>query len=140
MFFKISVLINSANFLRIHMCQSLFFNKVLLFLLFFKLKHYLKKRLWHRCFLVNFAKFLRTPFFTEHSHWLLLRFRHFSFWEISGALYKLLQNQFQFLLFQLSKVHIQSCWDTALKLITGLSQTTDFLAFYAKAILLNKIF
>ena len=26
----------------------------------------LKKRLWHRCFPVNFAKFLRTPFFTEH--------------------------------------------------------------------------
>ena len=26
----------------------------------------LKKSLWHRCFPVNFAKFLRTPFFTEH--------------------------------------------------------------------------
>ena len=26
----------------------------------------LKKRLWHRCFPVNFAKFLRTPFLTEH--------------------------------------------------------------------------
>ena len=26
----------------------------------------LKKRLWHRCFLVNFAKFLKTPFLTEH--------------------------------------------------------------------------
>ena len=26
----------------------------------------LKKRLWHRCFPVNFAKFLRTPYFTEH--------------------------------------------------------------------------
>ena len=26
----------------------------------------LKKRLWHTCFLVNFAKFLRTPFLTEH--------------------------------------------------------------------------
>ena len=23
----------------------------------------LKRNLWHRCFLVNFAKFLRTPFF-----------------------------------------------------------------------------
>ena len=34
----------------------------------------LKKRLWHRCFPVNFAKFLRTPFFTEHLWWLLLRF------------------------------------------------------------------
>ena len=33
----------------------------------------LKKRLWHRCFPVNFAKFLRTPFLTEHLWWLLLR-------------------------------------------------------------------
>ena len=32
----------------------------------------LKKRLWHRCFPVNFAKFLRTPFLTEHLWWLLL--------------------------------------------------------------------
>ena len=32
----------------------------------------LKKRLWHRCFPMNFAKFLRTPCFTEHLRWLLL--------------------------------------------------------------------
>ena len=32
----------------------------------------LKKRLWHRCFPVNFAKFLRAPFFIEHLWWLLL--------------------------------------------------------------------
>ena len=32
----------------------------------------LKKRLWHRWFPVNFAKFLRTPFLTEHLWWLLL--------------------------------------------------------------------
>ena len=25
-----------------------------------------KKRLWHRCFPVNFVKFLRTPFFIDH--------------------------------------------------------------------------
>ena len=37
-----------------------------------KLQLYLKKRLWHRCFPVNFAKFLRTPFLTEHLWWLLL--------------------------------------------------------------------
>ena len=30
------------------------------------LKNLLKKRLWHRCFPVNFVKFLRTPFFIEH--------------------------------------------------------------------------
>ena len=33
----------------------------------------LKKKLWHRCFPVNFAKFLRTPFLTEHLRWLLLK-------------------------------------------------------------------
>ena len=32
----------------------------------------LKKRLWHRCFPVNFVKFLRTLFFIEHLRWLLL--------------------------------------------------------------------
>ena len=32
-----------------------------------------KKRLWHRCFPVNFVKFLRTTFFIEHLWWLLLR-------------------------------------------------------------------
>ena len=36
-------------------------------------KTFLKKRLWHRCFSVNFAKFLRTTFLTEHLRWLLLR-------------------------------------------------------------------
>ena len=33
----------------------------------------LKKRLWHRCFLVNFVKFLRTLFFIKHLWWLLLK-------------------------------------------------------------------
>ena len=32
----------------------------------------LKKELWHRCFPVNFVKFLRTPFFTELLPWLFL--------------------------------------------------------------------
>ena len=32
----------------------------------------LKKRLWHRCFPVDFAKFQRTLFLTEHLRWLLL--------------------------------------------------------------------
>ena len=30
------------------------------------------KRHWHRWLPVNFAKFLRTPFLTEHLRWLLL--------------------------------------------------------------------
>ena len=34
--------------------------------------NFVKKKLEHRCFLVNIAKFLRTPFFIEHLWWLLL--------------------------------------------------------------------
>ena len=33
--------------------------------------NFFKKRLQHRCFPVKFAKFLRTPFFTEQLRWLL---------------------------------------------------------------------
>ena len=32
----------------------------------------LKKSLCHRCFPVNFVKFLRIPFLTEHFWWLFL--------------------------------------------------------------------
>ena len=32
---------------------------------------FIKKGLWDRRFLVNFAKFLTTPFLTEHLRWLL---------------------------------------------------------------------
>ena len=38
---------------------------------------FLKKRLWHRYFPVNFAIFLRTHFLTEHLPWLLLKFMLF---------------------------------------------------------------
>ena len=37
-----------------------------------------KKRLWHRCCPVNFAKFLRTSFLTEHLRWLLLKYKELS--------------------------------------------------------------
>ena len=35
--------------------------------------NFIKKRLQQRCFLVKFAIFLTTPFFTEYFQWLLLR-------------------------------------------------------------------
>ena len=69
MFCKKGVLRNSAKFTGKHLCQSLYFNKVA----GFRPVTLLKKRLWHRCFPVNFAKFLRTPFFTEHLRWLPLK-------------------------------------------------------------------
>ena len=67
---KKGVLTNFTKFTGKYMCQSLFFNKVAglgpvtLF----------KKRLWHRCFSVNFAKFLRTTFLQNTSGRLLLNF------------------------------------------------------------------
>ena len=62
------VLRNFAKLTGKHLCQGLFFNKVaglrsaILF----------KKRLWHRCFPLNFAKIFKNTFFTEHLRWLLL--------------------------------------------------------------------
>ena len=48
---------------------SLFFNKVP----GLRPATLLKKRLWHMCFPVEFAKFLRTAFFKEYLWWLLLK-------------------------------------------------------------------
>ena len=66
-FCKKSVLRKFAKFTGERLCQSLFFNKVA-----GRPATLLKKRLWHSCFIVNFAKFLRTPFLPEHLWWLLL--------------------------------------------------------------------
>ena len=56
MFYKKRVLRNFVEFTGKYLRQSLFFNKVAIATL-------LKKRLWRRCFPVNFTKFLRIPFF-----------------------------------------------------------------------------
>ena len=40
----------------------------------------LRKRLWHRCFPVNFAKFLRTPLIIEQLWWLLPYFYRIIYW------------------------------------------------------------
>ena len=56
---KKGVLKNFSKFTGKHLCQSLFLNKVA----GLRAATLLKKRLWHRCFSVNFAKFLRTPFY-----------------------------------------------------------------------------
>ena len=71
-----SVLSNFPKFTGKHLCQSLFLNKVAGFSLW-------KERHWQRCFLVNFVKFLRTPFLENTSGWLLL-----SLWEDRTFHYK----------------------------------------------------
>ena len=73
-FYKKGVFRNFAKFIGKHLCQSLFFNKVV---------GLLKKILLHRCFPVNFANFLRTPFLTplvdasEFSPKFLIRLSNF---------------------------------------------------------------
>ena len=67
---KKAILRNFAKFIGKHPCQSLFFNKVT----GLRPATLWRKRLWHRCFPMNFAKFLRTPFFKEHLWRLLLLF------------------------------------------------------------------
>ena len=52
-FYKKGILENFAKFTGKHLCQSPFFNQV-------------EGQLWHRCFPVNFTKFPRTLFLTEH--------------------------------------------------------------------------
>ena len=74
---KKAALKNFPKFTGKHLRQSLFFNKVAGFrpaTLFKKrlwLAILLKIRLWHRCFPVNFVKFLRTHFLQNPSGWLL---------------------------------------------------------------------
>ena len=68
MFCKKGVLRNFAKCTGKHLCQSFFFNKTA----GLQPATSLKKKLWHRCFPVNFAKFLKTPTLTEHLWWLLL--------------------------------------------------------------------
>ena len=57
-FCKKGLLKNFANFTGKHLCQSLFFNENA----GLSPATLLKKRLWHKCFLVNFANSLGTPF------------------------------------------------------------------------------
>ena len=62
------VLRNFAKFRGKQLWQSLFFNKVA----GLRPATLLKKRLWQRCFPVNFVKFLRTPFLQNTSGRLFL--------------------------------------------------------------------
>ena len=77
-FCKKGFLRNFVTFTGKHLCQSLFFNKDA----DVKPETLFKKRLWQRCFSVNFAKFLKTPFLTEHLWWLLLNISSWFQWRL----------------------------------------------------------
>ena len=74
------VLKNFAKVTGKHLCQSLFFNKVSFLI---RPATSLKKGYWHRCFPVNFAKFLRTPLFTERL-WTTAS----GLWNVKARVYK----------------------------------------------------
>ena len=61
---KIGGFRNFAKFTRNHLCQNLFFNKVA--------GNFIEKGTLTQEFSLNFEKFLRTTFLTEHLRWLLL--------------------------------------------------------------------
>ena len=63
---KKGVFRNFAKFTGKHLCQSFFFDKVAVL----RPASLLKKRLWHRCFLVNFTEFLRTSFLQNTSGYI----------------------------------------------------------------------
>ena len=56
---KESIVNNFAKFTSNHLCQSLFYNKVARL----RPATFLNKKLWYRCFPLNFAIFLRTSIF-----------------------------------------------------------------------------
>ena len=60
------------------MCQSLFFNKVACL----RPVTLLEKRLWRKCFPLNFVKFLRTPLLRNTSGQLLLLFGFHSLYQL----------------------------------------------------------
>ena len=67
MFCKKAVLRDFPKFTGKHLCQSLFITKVGV-----QGRQFYLKRTLAQVFPVNFAKFGRTPFLTEHLWWLLL--------------------------------------------------------------------
>ena len=85
-FYKNDVLQNFAKFIGNHMYQSPFFSKIA----DLRCTALLKTRLWHRCFPVNFTKFLRRTFLKNIFGRLLLTFDHY----LSHTLGKLLRTSF----------------------------------------------
>ena len=69
-FYKKVVLWNFTKFTGKYLCLCLFFNKVAG--LRPEVCSFIKKRLWHRCFPVDFVKSLRTPFLQNTSGRLFL--------------------------------------------------------------------
>ena len=102
-----------------HLCQSLFFNKENLF----------KKRLWHRCFPVNFVKLLIRTFFTEHLWWLLLNKRNICIYDTALPI--------KSCRLILLKVHLEPCRTSTMKLLEKIDNGYKSLTILAKSFILD---
>ena len=108
---KIGALRNFAKFTGKHLCQSL------------RPATLLKKRLWYRCFPVNFAKFSRTPFLQNTSGWLLsanMKMNHSGFWLSTFQNFKAKKKSCCELLPLLNicimETHLKECFDEKLSI------------------------
>ena len=88
MFIEIGVVRNFTKLTGKNLCQTLFFNNNVACL---RLATLLKKRLWHKCFPVNFVKFLRIPCLQNTAgHLFLLLVKNFNS-EFSKGIHDILQ-------------------------------------------------
>ena len=97
---KKGVLINFGKFTGKHLWRSLFFNKVV----GIRPATLFKKRLWHKCFPMSFAKFLRTPFVTEDFWWLVQTTVNISVFSANSKGFKEFESGISFSLKSLSSV------------------------------------
>ena len=89
-----------AKFTGKYLWHNLFYNKVAIL----RLATLLKKRLWHKCFPVNFAKFLRTLFCTEHLRWLHLNILATLFLEMNVWPFKIFAPKFPYSFWRWKKI------------------------------------
>ena len=89
-FYKKGVIRNFAKFTGKHLCQRVLFDKVA----GLRTAPLLKRTVRHRSFPVNFAKFLRTPFFTQY----LLLLYLMVYWDYGS--WKLIKNLRAFFYFK----------------------------------------
>ena len=106
MFLKIS-----QKFTGKHLCQSLFLIKLQA-----SSCNFIKKRLWQRCFLVNFVKFLRMAFLQNSFGRLLLK----------TSIYKYLQFWIPAIQNHIGKAVKQKCWEITWIFLTHFSPVVLF--------------
>ena len=127
---KKGVFKNFAKFTGKHLCQSLFFNKIA----GRRPATSLKKRLWHRCFPENLAKFFRTLFLRKTSGWL--RLYHISifpyfFFSFYIYIYIYIYNTFPYIAISL-KFAIVDLLGQKWQFMMVVTESSDYWMFYSQ--------